>query len=79
VLATRTTLPAYAVSPRDPGPVGQRVLPSLGSAYYDNFYDGPPTATTPAGEPWKGAQLELVYWCYYPENTGSWVPTGAAI
>ena len=77
VLAT-WALPAYAYSPQDPGPVGYRYLPSVGQAYCDNFYDGPPVSTTPAGTSWQGVQLEQVYWCY-SENTGYWIPTSATI
>ncbi len=73
VLAT-WALPAYAVSPRDPGPVGTRWIPELGQAYCDNFYYGPPTATTPSGAPWTELHQQHVHWCY-SEATGSWVPT----
>jgi hypothetical protein len=70
--------PAYAVSPRDPGPAGSRDLPSFGRAYCDNFYSGPPMATTASGAPLPELHKQWVYWCY-PENTGYWIPTSAAI
>jgi hypothetical protein len=73
VLAT-WALPAYAVSPRDPGPVGSRWIPELGQAYCDNFYDGSPTATTPSGVPWAEIQKQQVHWCY-SETKGYWVST----
>ena len=73
VLAT-WALPAYAVSPRDPGPVGSRWIPELGQAYCDNFYDGPPMATTPSGAPWGELHQQWVHWCY-SEAMGYWVPT----
>ncbi len=79
LLATwAAALPAHAVSPKDPGPVGYRYLPEIGRAYCDNFYNGPPQATTPAGGAWQGVQLEQVYWCY-SESKGYWVPTSASI
>ena len=76
ILATGT-LPAYA-APQDPGPAGSRDLPSFGRAYCDNFYSGPPVATTPSGAPLPEIHKQWVYWCY-PENTGYWIPTSAAI
>jgi hypothetical protein len=75
VLAT-WALPAYAVSPRDPGPVGSRWIPELGQAYCDNFYDGPPMATTPSGAPWGELHQQWVHWCY-SEAMGYWVPTSS--
>ena len=78
VMLASWALPAYALSPRDPGPVGVRVLPSLGTAYCDNFYDGPPMATTPSGAPWADIQQQQVYWCY-SEAQGYWIPTSATI
>jgi hypothetical protein len=71
-------LPAYAASPRDPGSVGYRWIPEAGQALYcDNFYDGPPTATTPAGAPWGELQEQWVHWCYV-DTKGYWVPTNAS-
>jgi hypothetical protein len=73
--ATVGVLPANASALwREPGPVGWRELPSFGSAYCDNFYDGPPMATTLSGAPLGGIRQQHVYWCY-PENTGYWIPT----
>ena len=78
VLALATgVLPASAQS-YEPGPVGWREVPSYGSAYCDNFYDGPPMATTPAGGPIPAALQGHVYWCY-PESTGYWVATSPAV
>ena len=73
VLAT-LAVPAHAVSPRDPGPVGTRWIPELGHAYCDNFYYGPPMATTPSGAPWPELSKQQVHWCY-SEAKGYWVPT----
>jgi hypothetical protein len=70
-------LPAVAQS-YEAGPVGQRELPNYGSAYCDNFYDGPPTATTPAGGPIPDALQGHVYWCY-PDITGYWVATSPTV
>ena len=71
-------LPAYAVSPLDPGPVGLRWIPEVGQELYcDNFYGGPPMATTPSGAPWAELQEQWVHWCYY-ETKGYWVPTNSA-
>jgi hypothetical protein len=78
VMLASWALPAYALSPRDPGPVGVRVLPSLGSAYCENFYDGPPVASAPSGDPLRGIQLEWVYWCQQ-KSTGYWVATSPTI
>ena len=73
VLATMLALPAYAASPSDPGPVGYRLIPEEGQQLYcDNFYDGPPMATTPSGAPWQEIQEQWVHWCYLDTY---WVPT----
>ena len=75
VLAT-WALPAYAASsPRDPDPVGARWIPEAGRALYcDNFYDGPPMATTPSGAPLPEIHKQWVHWCYV-DTKGYWVPT----
>jgi hypothetical protein len=77
VLATWAQ-PAYAASPLDPGPVGLRWIPEVGQELYcDNFYGGPPMATTPSGAPWAELQEQWVHWCYL-ETKGYWVPTNSA-
>ena len=75
VLAT-WALSAYAASsPRVPGPVGARWIPEAGRALYcDNFYDGPPMATTPSGAPLPEIHKQREHWCYV-ETKGYWVPT----
>ncbi len=78
VSATAGVLPANAHALwREPGPVGWRELPSYqGWAYCDNFYDGPPSASTPSGQPWPTATEQQVYWCH-SENKGSWIPVSS--
>ena len=72
-------LPAYAASPRDPGPVGWRWIPEVGQALYcDNFYDGPPIATNPDGSPVTEYHKQHVYWCYPEQQEGFWIPTSAS-
>jgi hypothetical protein len=78
VVLAAWALPACAASPRDPGPVGYRWIPEAGRALYcDNFYDGPPTATTPSGAPWAEIQERWVHWCYVGTK-GYWVSTNPA-
>jgi hypothetical protein len=75
VLAT-WALPAYALG-QDPGPVGWQTKPGTTSPVYcDNFYNGPPMATTPSGDPLSEVHKQQVYWCY-SEEQGYWIPTSA--
>ena len=77
VLAT-WALPAYASAPQDPGRVGWQIKPGTTQPMYcDNFYNGPPMATTPSGDPWSEFHKQQVYWCY-SEEQGYWIPTGAS-
>jgi hypothetical protein len=80
MVLTTWALPAYgaAPSPSDPGPVGLRWIPEAGRALYcDNFYYGPPMATTPSGAPLAEIHKQWVHWCYL-DTEGYWVPTNAS-
>jgi hypothetical protein len=74
VVIAMWAVPTTAQGAQGPGPVGWRWIPELGQAYCDNFYDGPPMATTPSGAPWTELQQQQVHWCY-SEALGYWVPT----
>jgi hypothetical protein len=75
ILATGA-LPAYA-APQDAGPVGYQTAPGTTAPMYcDNFYNGPPMATTPSGDPLPELHKQQVYWCYSPSQ-GIWIPTSA--
>ena len=80
IMLATWALPAYAAPfTRDPGPAGSRWISEARAVMYcDNFYDGPPMATKPNGEPWADIQQQQVYWCY-SENEGYWIPTSATI